>query len=761
MVELREHNGLLTFTDPDGLALLADCYARVALSDGTHFSTHDPLSLTDRTDQGTCIRAPCDHLRPQLRWHIAPDGDGVSFRMWVEVENTTGHPLPVERIDLLVAPSGLCCAQASQLEVMQTGWQSWSAATPPIPLADHPLTAPPPVIGPRLPPTEAERAILPWVTIVHAPAPSRSEIRRMLVGFVTAHRQAGVVTIQPGLTGHRCTASSYLEGVLLQPGATIRSEMLLLVFDRHDEEALDRYAREAAERMEARHWPHVPTGWCSWYYFFTQVTEADVLPNIGQLAVERARIPVEYIQLDDGYQQAIGDWLTLNEKFPSGMRYLTNRIRDHGFKPGIWLAPFLVSEHSEVYRNHPHWVVRDEYGQPLNAIYNWESHNYALDTTHPEVQEWLRHVIHTMVEDWGYEYLKIDFIYAGALRGRRYDPSCTGVQAYRRGLEIIRQAAGDCFILGCGAPFLPSVGMVDGMRIGSDVAPFWGEKRDPYRSAPAMLNAALCTLNRSWMHRRWWVNDPDCILVRANESRLGLAEVRSWLSLVALSGGMVLLSDDMSRLEPERSALIPLVLPPSNRWAQPMPPYYGAAPSRMRLRADFAGSGVLRVVAAMFNWSDKELSQEFDPAEWGLPPHEPYHLFDHWSGEHRGPVRGVAGPLPTPAHGVQLLSACAHTGRPQFIGSNLHLLSGVVELAAERWDEQDNTLALELTCPGEHTGEVFVYVPPEYEYRPSPSPEVGAVEWRGQLLVIPFTLTGTRTITLCFAHQGGNKEAQA
>jgi len=48
----------------------------------------------------------------------------------------------------------------------------------------------------------------------------------------------------------------------------------------------------------------------------------------------------------------------------------------------------------------------------------------------------------------------------------------TPIQAYREGLNVIRKAVGKSFILGCGAPLLPSAGLVDGMRIGEDTAPY-------------------------------------------------------------------------------------------------------------------------------------------------------------------------------------------------------------------------------------------------------------------------------------------------
>jgi alpha-galactosidase len=298
------------------------------------------------------------------------------------------------------------------------------------------------------------------------------------------------------------------------------------------------------------------------------------------LQAVRERVPVDVFQLDDGYQRAVGDWLDLNDKFPSGMPALVRDIRTAGFTPGIWLAPFLLSANSHTYAEHPDWVVRDDAGQPIVAVTNWEADNYALDTTQLEALAWVKHVVRTMCEDWGYDYLKIDFVYAGALRGRRHEPNVSAIQAYRRGVEAIRRVAGDRFILGCGAPFLPSIGLVDGMRIGEDVAPYW--RRPENSLGPAMTNALHETLLHGWMHRRWWVNDPDCLMARAHDSQLTLAEVQAWAGVVALSGGMTLVSDDLSTLEPDRLELVGRLFPPLGEAAQALPPYVDDMPSRLR-----------------------------------------------------------------------------------------------------------------------------------------------------------------------------------
>jgi alpha-galactosidase len=309
--------------------------------------------------------------------------------------------------------------------------------------------------------------------------------------------------------------------------------------------------------MQARVADESPAGWCSWYYYFNRVREADIVENLAPLGALRARVPCDYVMIDDGYQRAIGDWFETNDKFPHGMRWLAAQIRAAGFEAGIWLAPFLVRPEARLFRERPEWLLRTPAGRPRRACWNpgWGVRDsaYALDTTHPDVLAWLVELARTAVQQWGYRVLKLDFLYAAALPGVRHDPDATRAHALRRGQQAIRDGAGEeAFLLGCGCPLGPAVGLVDGMRIGPDVAPFWTNwisrwlLRD--RHGVATKNAVRNILTRAFMHRRWWLNDPDCLMVRGGETALTLDEVESLAAVIGLTDGMFVISDRMEAL---------------------------------------------------------------------------------------------------------------------------------------------------------------------------------------------------------------------
>ncbi|HLB26259.1 MAG TPA: alpha-galactosidase, partial [Dehalococcoidia bacterium] len=280
------------------------------------------------------------------------------------------------------------------------------------------------------------------------------------------------------------------------------------------------------------------------------------------------------------------------------------------------------------------------------AIVNWAQNCYALDCTRPEVVDWLERTFRTIIEEWGYEYVKIDFTFAAAVDGIRHDPDVTRAQAYRRGVEAIRRAVGDGFILGCGNPVGPSVGLINGMRIGPDVAPYWtppvraaGDRSD--LSVPSTLNAIRNVLHRWWMHRSLWLNDPDCLLLRGSETALTADEVVTLATVIGMSGGMLLDSDNLTRLEPERRAMLARLLPLQGEAAIPLDLFEREMP-QLLWRPD-------RRLLAVFNWDD-------EPADVSAQlPAPAERLADFWTGEEyaaegrRIVIRGL------PAHGCRLL----------------------------------------------------------------------------------------------------------
>jgi len=314
---------------------------------------------------------------------------------------------------------------------------------------------------------------------------------------------------------------------------------------------LDGYARLVKRAGRVRINPWNPAGWCSWYHYFGRLGWPDVLENLDAAAADRRAFPFDVFQVDDGYETEIGDWMSPKPGYPD-LGGLARAIKARGFRAGIWTAPFSAAETSRLFAEHPGWMVADG-GRPKPCYRGWGRTIYALDTTHPEVREWLDATFRGLRRA-GFSYLKIDFLFAAAMPGERRR-RVTPIQAYREGMRVIRRAACREFVLGCGAPLLPSVGLVDGMRIGEDTAPHWKTKPSPFQGPNAFF-ALKNALMRQFMHRTFWLNDPDCLLLRDREIDLSRNERELYALAAGVLDNMIIDSDRLSLLGPDGAWLL-------------------------------------------------------------------------------------------------------------------------------------------------------------------------------------------------------------
>jgi alpha-galactosidase len=613
-----------------------------------------------------------------------------------ELTNQGGPPIHVEAFEPLASGRLELPGEPFSRRFYKQGWQSWSP-TLVLHCSDEDELVAPPLHAPG---TTAEQSPGRFVSELVTAVVDPESQEGVIVGFVTAADEFSQVWFDREES--TLSSASYADGLFVEPGQSLVSETLYIEPTGDPLQSLERYGDVLGAEMHALPQNEVASGWCSWYRFWTGVTEADIVSNLDYLTAHRQELPVQYVQLDDGYQADIGDWLTVNDKFPHGLKWLVDRIHEAGFQAGLWLAPFLAGANSQLYKDHPDWVVQHKPGTPYVAMINWGQANYALDLSRDDVHEWLHHVFSTVTGVWGFDYVKIDFVYAGAVDGIRAQEGTTRAQLYRRGLETIRKAVGDRFILGCGNPMGPSIGLVNGARIGPDVAPFW----DPLpftpmaqrnaKAEPSALNSIRNTISRYWMHGRLWQNDPDCVLVRQLDTALTEDEARTLATVIAMTGGMVLDSDDLPALDRGRTEILSMLLPVYGKSATPVDLFAGEDIPRV-LELDCETHRVI----ALFNWNS-------EAAEVTAPLNAHSYVFDVWRqeflGEHQREVR-----LDVPPHGCRLVGVRPVLKRPQIVGSSFHALQGACEIAGECWER--GRLEITLKPVARKSGSLFVHVP--------------------------------------------------
>jgi len=517
----------------------------------------------------------------------------------------------------------------------------------------------------------------------------------LICGFLSQKEQFGSLTStlhpEPDLQ-----VWTNCDEVDLPSGATLESDWLAWqFFDTQSPQPFSPYFEAVARENQVRERIKTPVGWCSWYYYFQNITPEILQQNLQVVRERQPELPLEVFQIDDGFQQDVGSWLKFNQKFPEGVKGLAKEARKAGFTPGLWLAPFIVEKRSQLNQEHPDWLLRNKRGKLVNSGFVWNRLGYALDLTYPNAEVYVREVIRTAVREWGFPYLKLDFLYAAALPGEHHDRTKTRAQILQQALQLIREEAGEkTVLLGCGCPLGPGIGIFDLMRISADVSPEWEPQafgiRYPFRNEPNMpsaRNAIQNILTRSIMDPHFWVNDPDCLLVR-EDSKLSLAEVQSLATAISLTGGAFLISDDMTRLSQERlklaASLIP-VLPPN-----PLVPDLFSNNMPRQLGQTLKNSSGEWQLIALFNWDDLPTDLNLHLSDWGLEKQD-YLLREFWSGE-TTPVEDQHTFKQVPSHGVRLIAVRESTPIA-YLGSDLHLSQGI-EL--KEWHLEDSRLEFKL-----------------------------------------------------------------
>jgi alpha-galactosidase len=470
----------------------------------------------------------------------------------------------------------------------------------------------------RIPASEGARAYYGLLTLT-PPGGDTS-----LHAFTSCARFSGRFEIR----GASMRAIVDTENLSLEPGETWALEELMVASGRDRSHLLT----DMADRLVMHHPPlrvrTPPTGWCSWYCFGPSVTAQQVLDNLDVIA--KSVPALKYVQIDDGYQSAMGDWLDTGAAFGGNVRTVLSEIRRRGFEPAIWVAPFVAEEKSTLFQQHPGWFIKDAEGAPLRSdrvtFGGWRRGPwYALDGTQPDVQAHLERVFRTMRAEWGCTYFKLDANFWGAMHGGRFhDARATRIEAYRRGMQAVIRGAGESFILGCNHPIWPSLGVVHGSRSSNDIKRTWDR----------IKTTGFQNLQRNWQNGRLWWNDPDAIVL-AND--LTDAECQFHATVIYASGGMVLSGDDLTKLPPARAAMLKKLLPPTG---------VAAIFEDASLRAGTVALPDARLLC-LFNWEDAA-----DTRSVRVPG--PGAVADFWTGE-RLEARDGALTLSLPPRSARLL----------------------------------------------------------------------------------------------------------
>ena len=335
-----------------GAPFLANAVARAVTATGVR-STIDPeykreievKPVTDALGSGKQLIARCADGRKQLDFEVRATLYDRLDALVVEVicRNVSGEPIVIQSLEPVraVREEEAACSWPGVTRVLTNGQMYYDAG--------------------RVREPKAGESIKTWWDLAFYTGDKKDGL---VVGYLENKSSQGRITAgfaksesAPGLHDRisLVAESTYEREFVLKPGASVSSDRLMFNFAPNPFAALESYAQAIGDVHQVRLNPPI-NGWCSWFSFFGAITEAEVLRQAEFAARHLKPFGFEYMQVDDGFYRAFGDWEG-NDRFPHGMKWLAERIRATGLKPGIWLAPYVIAEGTEVHRNHPDWLI--------------------------------------------------------------------------------------------------------------------------------------------------------------------------------------------------------------------------------------------------------------------------------------------------------------------------------------------------------------------------------------------------------------------
>jgi hypothetical protein len=523
--------------------------------------------------------------------------------------------------------------------------------------------------------------------------------------YLTHDRGTGVVfsSVEDGAV--RLAPKIEYGRLLVGPGKTAASETFALGWFDDARLGLEQWAHMVA-LWYGIHLPPQPDGYCTWYSNpHGGASDAKHLAELADFAAkELAPYGFDFIQIDDKWQDGkrrngpakVFCRHRPEGPYPDGMKPTADHLRRLGLTAGIWFMPFAGDRQDPFFADKQDWFVHTPAGEPYVSRWGGTS----MDMTHPKARAYLADLARRIANEWGYTYFKMDGLYTGIAVEQLYvhnpykpddlgeavyhRPEVTPVEAYRSGLRLVREAAGeDVFILGCNVSqnmrtMGASFGLVDAMRVGPDNGPgLKSLRRGPWHGS-----------NRYFLHGRVWYNDPDPVYVRTG---MPIDHARLICSWAAVTGQLTVASDWLPGLPPDRLNILRRAWPNHHLLPRPVDLFEQDLPRVWHLAWECGGAR--RDVVGLFNWDGGAAAKFTLPADRiGLAKADRYVGFDYWADRFLEPFGGTL-EAEVPPGACRVLAVRPAADHPQVVSTSRHITQGVVDLAEEGWDAGARTLS--------------------------------------------------------------------
>ena len=194
--------------------------------------------------------------------------------------------------------------------------------------------------------------------------------------------------------------------IILRRGESYKSPDLIAVYS---DSGLDGLAQRYHQHLRQRSFHPLkprPVTLNMWEAIYFEHNEE----RVRKLVDLAAEIGVERVVLDDGWfgsrrsdRLGLGDWQVSKTVWPNGLRPISDYVASKGLEFGLWFEGEMVNPNSEIYRNHPDWIL-SEAGRipPL-----WR-HQLVLNLSNPEVFNYVLQATSKVISDANVKYIKWD-----------------------------------------------------------------------------------------------------------------------------------------------------------------------------------------------------------------------------------------------------------------------------------------------------------------------------------------------------------------
>ena len=384
------------------------------------------------------------------------------------------------------------------------------------------------------------------------------------------------------------------------------------------------------------------------------------------------------------------------EKYPNGLKYISDKIKEMGFTPALWIGFAVESDiNNEFVKDNPEIIIADEKA--------WCG-RYFFDLSHPKYLNEFLPKAFAKVKEWGYDVIKFDTITNGKIINEKYhylcyDPLLTSRDLHRNLAKIARREMGDgAYMLSCCAHNLADIlwtaDLYESARVGSDIFN-WQE---------FISNGVLRVLRLYPLHNNLFFADCDNLVLRDQYNDYYQAMSRVYF--VSMLGLPMTFGDEFEVLDEKRIDLIKTSLPVLD--VHPMDIKYKTKLSdvlkmNLVINKEYENYNVVNV----FNVSGKEKNVNVSFEDDLYIDNGKYLVYDFTKNTFCG-IMTESFDVELDVNESRIFAVRKLVDRPQLVSTSRHITQGAAEIDSMTWKNNTLSITADVIGGAEYTLTIFV-----------------------------------------------------